>query len=67
MEAKILVVDDALDSWTLVSSILRTHRYQPFWAADGIQAVSAALKHQPHVILWIWVCRGETAFSSSTD
>ena len=51
MEAKILVVDDALDSWTLVSSILRTHRYQPIWAADGMQAVSAALTHQPHAIL----------------
>lgn len=28
VEAKILVVDDALDSWTLLSSILQTHRYQ---------------------------------------
>ena len=51
MEAKILVVDDGLDSWTLLSSILLTHRYQPIWAADGMQAVSAALKHQPHAIL----------------
>ncbi len=51
MQAKILVVDDAVDSWTLLSSILRTHHYQPFWAADGIQALSAARKHQPHVIL----------------
>ena len=51
MEAKILVVEDALESWTLLSSILLTHRYQPIWAADGIQALSEALKHQPHVIL----------------
>jgi DNA-binding response OmpR family regulator len=49
--AKILVVDDGLDSWTLLSSILRTHRYQPLWAADGMQALSEARKCQPHVIL----------------
>lgn len=51
MEARILVIDDALDSWNLISSILRTHRYQPIWAADGIQALSEARKHQPHLIL----------------
>ena len=51
MEAKVLVVDDALDSWNLLSSILRTHHYQPIWATDGIQALSEARKHQPHVIL----------------
>jgi DNA-binding response OmpR family regulator len=51
VEAKILVVDDAIDSWNLLSSMLRTHRYQPIWAADGIQALSEARKHQPHVIL----------------
>ena len=51
MEARILVIDDSLDSWNLLSSILRTHHYQPIWAADGIQAVSEARKHQPHVIL----------------
>ena len=51
MEAKILVVDDGLDSWNLLSSILRTHRYQPIWSADGIQALNEARKRQPHVIL----------------
>jgi DNA-binding response OmpR family regulator len=51
VQAKILVVDDAPDSWTLLSSILRTHRYQPLWAADGMQALSETRKHQPHVIL----------------
>lgn len=51
MEARILVVDDGLDSWNLLSSILRTHHYQPIWAADGIQALSEARKHQPRVIL----------------
>jgi DNA-binding response OmpR family regulator len=49
--ARILVVDDALDSWNLPSSILRIHRYQPIWSADGIQALNEARKRQPHVIL----------------
>ena len=51
MAARILVVDDALDSWNLPSSILRTHRYQPMWSADGIQGLNEARKRQPHVIL----------------
>ena len=51
MEVRILVIDDGIDSWNLLSSILRTHHYQPIWAADGIQALSEARKHQPHVIL----------------
>ena len=51
METKILVIDDALDSWILLGSILRAHHYQPIWAADSIQAVSEVRKHQPHVIL----------------
>jgi DNA-binding response OmpR family regulator len=51
VEAKILVVDDAFESWTVLSSILRTHHYHPIWAADGMQAVSEARTHQPHVIL----------------
>jgi CheY-like chemotaxis protein len=51
VEPKILVVDDAPDSWTLLSSILRTHHYQTLWAADGMQALNEARKHQPHVIL----------------
>lgn len=51
MQTKILVVEDALESWMLLRSILLAHRYQPLWAADGIQALSEARKHQPHVIL----------------
>jgi DNA-binding response OmpR family regulator len=51
VEPKILVVDDAPDSWTLLSSILRTHHFQPIWAADGMQALSETRKHQPHMIL----------------
>jgi DNA-binding response OmpR family regulator len=51
VEVRILVIDDGIDSWNLLSSILRTHHYQPIWAADGIQALSEARRHQPHVSL----------------
>ncbi|TKB71271.1 MAG: response regulator [Nitrospira sp.] len=51
METTILIVDDAPDSWNLLSSIVRAHHFHPIWAADGLQAVSEARKHQPHVIL----------------
>lgn len=51
MQSKILVVDDALDSWQLLSTILRNHHFQPVWAADGVQAMSEARKHQPQAIL----------------
>jgi len=62
VEAKILVVDDGIDSWTLLSSILRTHHYQPIWAADGVQALSEARKHQPRVILLDIGLPGEDGF-----
>ena len=48
---KILVVDDALDSWRLLSTILKAHAFHPIWAADGMQATAAARLHQPSVIL----------------
>lgn len=51
MEPKILVVDDAIDSWRLLSTILRAHHYQPIWAADGVQAVGEARKHLPAAII----------------
>ncbi len=51
METRILIVDDALESWNLLSSIVRPHHVHPIWAADGIQAVIEARKHRPHVIL----------------
>lgn len=51
METTILIVDDAPDSWNLLSSIVRAHHFHPIWAGDGLQAVSEARKHQPHVIL----------------
>ena len=62
METKILIVEDTLDSWTLLSSILRTHHFHPIWAADGLQAVSEARKHQPHVILLDLGLPGEKGF-----
>jgi CheY-like chemotaxis protein len=51
VEANILVVDDALDSWNLLSSIVRPHHVHPIWAADGVQAVSEARTPRSHVIL----------------
>jgi DNA-binding response OmpR family regulator len=51
MEPTILVVEDGLDSWRLLDLMLRAHHYAPIWAADGLQAISEARKHQPHVIL----------------
>ena len=67
METKILIVEDALDSWTLLSSIVRTHHFHPIWAADGIQAVSEARKHQPHVILLDLGLPGGAVMSYSND
>jgi DNA-binding response OmpR family regulator len=51
MEERILIIEDSVDSWQLLSSIVRAHGYQPFWAPDGFHALSAARTHQPHVIL----------------
>src|SRR5215470_793619 len=51
MKPKILVVDDVSDSWHVVSSILRTHHYQPIWAADSTRAMIEARKFQPAAIL----------------
>ena len=51
MKTKILIVDDDLDSWRLLSTILQTHDYHPVWAADGMQAIVAARLHQPSAIL----------------
>ncbi|TKB54651.1 MAG: response regulator [Nitrospira sp.] len=51
METTILIVDDAPDSWNLLSSIVRAQHFHPIWAADGLQAISKAREHQPHVIL----------------
>jgi DNA-binding response OmpR family regulator len=51
MEPTILVVEDGIDSWRLLDLMLRAHHYAPIWAADGLQAISEAQKHQPHVIL----------------
>ncbi|BFU93369.1 MAG: conserved protein of unknown function [Nitrospira sp.] len=51
MKTPILVVDDGIDSWNLLSTVLRAHHYYPVWAADGMQATNAALRHEPHAIL----------------
>src|SRR5262245_55083249 len=51
MNSKILVVDDVRDHWRLVSRMLRSHDFEPVWAADGMQAIAAARFHQPRAIL----------------
>ena len=51
MKPKILIIDDDVDSWHLLSTMLRTHDFFPVWAADGMQAVAAAQQHQPQAIL----------------
>lgn len=51
MKPKILIIDDGVDSWQLLRTILQGHGFYPVWAADGMQAVSAARLHQPQAIL----------------
>lgn len=51
MKPKILVIDDGIDSWNLLSTALRAHGAYPVWAADGTQAIGAVRRHQPDVIL----------------
>jgi len=48
---KILIIDDDVDSWRLLSTILVSHHFSPVWAADGMQAIAAARLHQPQAIL----------------
>jgi DNA-binding response OmpR family regulator len=51
VKSKILIIDDDVDSWRLLSTILQTHDFHPVWAADGMQAIAAARLHQPQAIL----------------
>ena len=51
MRPKILIVDDSVDSWNLLSTIVKSHDFYPVWAADGMQAMAAARFHQPRAIL----------------
>jgi DNA-binding response OmpR family regulator len=51
MKPTVLIIDDGIDSWNLLSIALRTHGYYPVWAADGMHAISAARRHEPQAIL----------------
>ena len=51
MKQKILIIDDSVDSWHLLSTILQTHNFYPVWAADGMQAMAAARFQRPQAIL----------------
>jgi DNA-binding response OmpR family regulator len=48
---KILIVDDSVDSWNLLSTIVKAHNFYPVWAADGMQAMAAARFQRPQAIL----------------
>jgi len=48
---KILIVEDSVDSWNLLSTIVKSHDLYPVWAADGMQAMAAARFQHPQVIL----------------
>ena len=51
MRPKILIIDDSVDSWNLLSTIIKSHNMFPVWAADGMQAMAAARFHHPQAIL----------------
>ena len=51
MRPKILIVDDSVDSWNLLSTIVKSHDFYPVWAADEMQAMAAARFHKPQAIL----------------
>jgi DNA-binding response OmpR family regulator len=48
---KILIIDDSVDSWNLLSTIVKSHDFYPVWAADGMQAMAAARFQHPQAIL----------------
>jgi len=51
VKPKILIIDESVDSYHLLSTILQTHNFYPVWAADGTQAMTAARFHHPQAIL----------------
>jgi len=51
VKQKILIIDDSVDSYQLLSTILQAHNFYPVWAADGMQAMAAARFHHPQAIL----------------
>ena len=51
MKPKILIIDDSVDSYHLLGTILQAHNFYPVWAADGMQAMAAARFHHPQAIL----------------
>ena len=52
VKQKILIIDDSVDSYQLLSTILQAHNFYPVWAADGMQAMAAARFHHPQAILF---------------
>jgi DNA-binding response OmpR family regulator len=51
VKQKILIIDDSVDSYQLLSTMLQAHNFYPVWAPDGRQAMAAARFHHPQAIL----------------
>jgi DNA-binding response OmpR family regulator len=51
VKPKILIVDDSVEMWDLLHTILEAHHFDSVWAADGMQAIAAARLHLPEAIL----------------
>ena len=47
----ILVVDDVADARAVISELMRSERYRVVEAADGAEAVEAASRERPHLVL----------------
>jgi DNA-binding response OmpR family regulator len=51
VKPKILIVDDSVEMWDLLRTLLHIHGFDAVWAADGMQAIAAARLHFPEAIL----------------
>src|SRR5262249_32734410 len=51
MRPTVLIVDNDINSWRLLSTTLRVFDYNPVGAASGLHAVEAAIAHQPQAII----------------
>ena len=47
----VLVVDDVADARAVISELMRSERYRVVEAADGAEAVEAASRERPHLVL----------------
>ena len=64
---KILVVDDSKTALFMVLTILRKERYELVTAGDGQQALEAARKERPDLILMDVVMPNKTGFEACRE